>query len=61
VLTTLILFVLVYTCVFGIGIYYINRLINYGPKGESAKAPDALPSRPLAAAGPAAQEAMGEE
>jgi cytochrome d ubiquinol oxidase subunit I len=61
VMTTLILFVLVYTCVFGTGIYYINRLINHGPKGESAKAPEALPSRPLAAAGPAAHEAMGED
>ena len=61
VMTTLILFVLVYTCVFGTGIYYINRLINHGPKGESAKAPDALPSRPLAAAGSAAHEAMGED
>jgi len=61
VLTTLVLFVLVYTCVFGIGIYYINRLINHGPMGEAAKAPEALPSRPLAAAGPAAHEAMGED
>ncbi len=61
VLTTLILFVLVYTCVFGVGVYYINRLIEHGPTGEAAKSPEALPSRPLAAAGPAAQEAMGEE
>jgi len=61
VLTSLVLFVLVYTCVFGIGVYYINRLIEHGPTGEAAKPPEALPSRPLAAAGPAAQEAMGEE
>jgi cytochrome bd ubiquinol oxidase subunit I len=61
VLTTLVLFVLVYTCVFGIGIYYINRLIEHGPSGAAAKPPESLPSRPLAAAGPAAHEAMGED
>jgi cytochrome d ubiquinol oxidase subunit I len=58
VLTTLVLFVLVYGCVFAMGIYYINRLIEHGPKGAAAETPEALPSRPLSAAGEAAQEAM---
>ena len=59
VLTTLILFVLVYTSVFSMGIYYINRLIEKGPQG-AAVAPepdDALPSRPLSAATDAAHQA----
>jgi cytochrome d ubiquinol oxidase subunit I len=58
VLTTLILFVLVYGVVFSMGIYYINRLIDYGPKGAAAEPPDGLPNRPLTAAEPAAQEAI---
>jgi cytochrome d ubiquinol oxidase subunit I len=60
VLTTLILFVIVYTAVFSMGIYYINRLIEKGPQGASIKPepdPDALPSRPLSAATEAAQQA----
>ncbi len=58
VLTTLVFFVLVYGCVFATGIYYINRLIEHGPIGAAAETPEALPSRPLSAAGEAAQEAM---
>ncbi len=60
VLTTLILFVLVYTAVFSMGIYYINRLIEKGPQGASvATEPDdtAAPSRPLSAAKEAAHQA----
>ena len=60
VLTTLILFVLVYTAVFSMGIYYINRLIEKGPQGASvAPEPDdkALPNRPLSAAKEANQQA----
>jgi len=30
------------------GIYYINRLIEYGPKGAAAATPEGVPSRPLA-------------
>jgi cytochrome d ubiquinol oxidase subunit I len=60
VLTTLVLFVIVYACVFAMGIYYINRLIEHGPKGAAAEVPQALPSRPLSAAGAAAQEAFEE-
>ena len=37
VLTTLVLFVIVYACVFAMGIYYINRLIEHGPKGAAAE------------------------
>ncbi len=58
VLTTLILFVIVYGIVFSMGIYYINRLIEYGPKGAAAAPPDGLPSRPLTAAEPAAHDAI---
>ena len=60
VLTTLVLFILVYACVFAMGIYYINRLIEHGPKGVAAETPKALPSRPLSAAGEAAHEAMDQ-
>jgi cytochrome d ubiquinol oxidase subunit I len=58
VLTTLILFILVYGVVFSMGIYYINRLIEYGPKGAAAATPDGMPSRPLTAAEPAAHDAI---
>ena len=58
VLTTLILFVIVYGIVFSMGIYYINRLIEYGPKGAAAATPDGVPSRPLTAAEPAAHDAI---
>lgn len=59
VLTSLILFVLVYTSVFSMGILYINKLIEKGPAGKAAEAPDALPSRPLSAAQGAARDALG--
>jgi cytochrome d ubiquinol oxidase subunit I len=58
VLTTLVLFILVYGVVFSMGIYYINRLIEYGPKGAAAEARDGVPSRPLGAADQAAHEAI---
>ena len=63
VLTTLILFVLIYASVFSIGILYINRLIDKGPEGKSIEPEDelqdSLPSRPLAAAQDAARSAIG--
>jgi cytochrome d ubiquinol oxidase subunit I len=59
VLTTLILFVIVYGIVFAMGIYYINRLIVRGPQGHAVEAPQGTPRRPLSAAGDAAREAMG--
>jgi cytochrome d ubiquinol oxidase subunit I len=43
VLTTLVLFVVVYSIVFGFGIYYINRLIVRGPT-ESPLPPSVLPA-----------------
>ncbi len=58
VLTSLILFVLVYSSVFSMGILYINKLIEKGPEGKAIEAPDALPSRPLAAAQGAARDAL---
>ncbi len=68
VLTSLILFVIIYTSVFSMGIYYINRLIEKGPSGAAAEPPptfDAgnplVPSRPLSAAEPATREALGKD
>ncbi|WP_072396645.1 cytochrome ubiquinol oxidase subunit I [Hyphomicrobium sp. CS1GBMeth3] len=58
VLTTLILFVVVYSIVFSMGIYYINRLIEKGPTGASVKPSEGVPSRPLSAAEEAAHEAI---
>jgi cytochrome d ubiquinol oxidase subunit I len=51
--TSLTAFVLLYTVVFSIGIYYINKLIAQGPAGatlEPAPLPEGLPNRPLSAA-----------
>ncbi len=61
VMTSLVMFVVVYVCVFSIGILYINRLINKGPSGKAlqpigSNAP--VPSRPLGAASGAAKEAL---
>jgi cytochrome d ubiquinol oxidase subunit I len=48
--TTLALFVLVYGIIFGAGIYYINRLINRGPQGDTVDQPGTTISNPLGAA-----------
>jgi cytochrome d ubiquinol oxidase subunit I len=48
--TTLALFVLVYGIIFGAGIYYINRLINRGPQGDSIDHPGTTIANPLGAA-----------
>ena len=58
VLTTLILFVVVYTAVFSMGTYYINRLINKGPSGAAEEPPHGQPTRPLSAAEDATREAI---
>ena len=58
VLTTLVLFVIVYGIVFSMGIYYINRLIEKGPAGASIKPADGVHSRPLSAAEEAAHDAI---
>src|SRR6476660_4708856 len=56
-MTTLVLFVLVYGVVFTMGIYYINRLIALGPKGRAAEPPESgTPVRPLSAVIDAARE-----
>jgi len=48
--TTLILFIVVYTIVFAMGIYYINRLIAKGPEGRAVAPPElGTPARPLSA------------
>ena len=51
VLSTLLLYVLIYAIVFSMGIYYINRLIVKGPIiGEGGTANKGLPNRPMSAA-----------
>ena len=40
-------FILVYTVVFSIGIYYIRRLVLGGPKPAAVSVPQGLPNRPL--------------
>src|SRR5712671_6485164 len=59
VLTTLVLFVIVYGIVFAMGIYYINRLIVRGPQGAAVAPPGKdTPGRPLGSAADAAREAF---
>lgn len=58
VLTSLILFVLVYSSVFSMGIFYINRLINKGPSGAATADGDGVASRPMSAATKATHEAI---
>jgi cytochrome d ubiquinol oxidase subunit I len=59
VLTTLILFIIVYGIVFTMGIYYINRLIARGPQGSAVAPPgEDTPGRPLGSAADAAREAF---
>lgn len=60
VLLSLTLFVVVYSSVFSMGVYYINKLIEKGPQGRAKDVPDGVPSRPLSAAGDAAREAIGK-
>lgn len=56
---SLTLFVLVYCCVFSVGVYYINRLINRGPDSTTIAPPShGAPNRPLSAAGEAIEGAL---
>ncbi|OYX14532.1 MAG: cytochrome ubiquinol oxidase subunit I [Rhizobiales bacterium 32-66-8] len=56
---SLALFVIVYTSVFSMGAYYINRLIAKGPSGAALDTPPReRPSRPIAAAHEAGREAI---
>jgi cytochrome bd ubiquinol oxidase subunit I len=60
--STLALFVLVYGIVFAMGIYYINRLINKGPEGAAAEAPEkGAPGRTLASAVKAGREVLSRQ
>jgi cytochrome bd ubiquinol oxidase subunit I len=61
VATSLALFVLIYSVVFSIGIYYIRRLIRRGPGGatlEPAPFPEGLPNRPLSTAQESTRESV---
>jgi len=59
VLTSLVLFVVVYAIVFAMGIYYINRLIERGPQGRAVEPPErGTPMRPLTTAHDAGREAL---
>jgi cytochrome d ubiquinol oxidase subunit I len=54
VLTSIILFVLVYGIVFGAGLYYIIQLVRRGPEGPTPVPEEAeadLSRRPMAASG----------
>jgi cytochrome d ubiquinol oxidase subunit I len=57
---TLALFVVVYTVVFSMGIYFINRLIEAGPQPPPVTDEEGLPNRPISAAGGAVRRAIGE-
>src|SRR3954464_1396371 len=58
VLTTLILFIVVYGIVFTMGIYYINRLIVRGPEEHVVESPGGVPNRPLSSAHAAREAAQ---
>jgi cytochrome d ubiquinol oxidase subunit I len=63
VATSLAAFIVVYTVVFGIGVYYIRKLIRGGPKGAAAAPPppsEALPNRPLGVAQAGTRESQAE-
>ena len=61
VLTSLVLFVVVYLCVFSMGIYYINRMIEKGPVRPASDIPDEpVSQRPMSAATQAARQATNE-
>lgn len=57
VLTSLILFVIVYAIVFSFGIYYMNRLLHRGPSESPDEPETGVPSRPLTAVGAAGPDA----
>jgi cytochrome d ubiquinol oxidase subunit I len=62
VLISFAVIVVVYTVVFGIGIYYIRKLVQHGPQGAAVVAgSDKAPNSPLVAAGSAAREAAHGE
>ncbi|MGL4396563.1 MAG: cytochrome ubiquinol oxidase subunit I [Hyphomicrobium sp.] len=58
VLISLILFVLVYSSVFSMGILYINKLITKGPSDATIRPDEGVPSRPLSAADESLRSAL---
>jgi cytochrome d ubiquinol oxidase subunit I len=60
VLATLILFVVIYTSVFGMGIRLINKLIDKGPQPELLTEEEGMPNRPISASGAAVRAALPE-
>lgn len=64
VATSLVAFVIIYSVVFSIGVYYIYRLMLHGPHGASiqpVQPPEGLPNRPLSTAQDDIREARTEE
>lgn len=61
VLTSLILFVLIYSSVFSMGILYMNRLIEKGPEGKSVQPEEGVANRPMSAAQDATRSAIKAE
>ena len=62
VLASFVMIVLVYVVVFGIGIFYVRKLLRHGPQGAAvAASSDKAPNSPLGAAGSAAREAAHGE
>ena len=58
VLTSLVLFIIVYTVVFSMGALLINKLIEKGPEGSAVEEEEGVPSRPLSAAEDGARDAL---
>jgi len=60
VLTTLILFVIIYTTVFGMGVRLINKLIEKGPQAPVIAEEEGLPNRPISGSSAAVRAALPE-
>ena len=60
VLTTLILFVIIYTTVFGMGVRLINKLIEKGPQALVIAEEEGLPNRPISGSSAAVRAALPE-
>ncbi|SDR61270.1 cytochrome bd-I ubiquinol oxidase subunit 1 apoprotein [Rhizobiales bacterium GAS191] len=60
VLVTLILFVVIYTTVFGMGVRLINKLINKGPQPLVLADEEGLPNRPISGSSAAVRAALPE-
>ncbi|MBX6425024.1 MAG: cytochrome ubiquinol oxidase subunit I [Variibacter sp.] len=60
VASTFALFIVVYAIIFSAGIYFINRLIKYGPVVREPEPQEGVPSRPISAAEDAGRHAIAE-